>query len=96
MEDTRFHEAVSQGLAEPTPYFCQLRSEESAPRAAGPPSLGSASAAPPSPGSGTTVEPGAGEEEEQGGPEVPQDLQESLGEILHREQVQEQKEAIAR
>ncbi|KYO24080.1 coiled-coil domain-containing protein 108 isoform A [Alligator mississippiensis] len=96
LEDTRFHEAVSQGLAEPTPYFCQLRSEESAPRAAGPPSLGSASAAPPSPGSGTTVEPGAGEEEEQGGPEVPQDLQESLGEILHREQVQEQKEAIAR
>ncbi|XP_065416527.1 cilia- and flagella-associated protein 65 isoform X3 [Chrysemys picta bellii] len=104
LEDTQFHQAVSRSLAEPMPYFHQFWTAESAKHQGRKRSPGGSSRASPSPAPCAKDKPGEEEERQEecemslvtspmaAGEEPP----DSLRDILHQEQLREEKETITR
>lgn len=95
LEESQFQEAVIRSLAEPTPYFCQFWSEESAKQKHSP---GGTSTTPTSPEFSPKCR---AEDEDAGGvqersPTETSEAQESLSVIIRKEQFREQKETIIR
>lgn len=97
LEETQFQKAVVRSLAEPTPYFCQFWSEESAKRQEKRQSLGGTSTTTPSAELSTKGRKG---EEYLGGGDAysvgTSETEESVSVIIRKEQCREQKEAIIR
>ncbi|XP_067426153.1 cilia- and flagella-associated protein 65 [Emydura macquarii macquarii] len=106
LEDTQFHQAVSRSLAEPMPYFHQFWSEESAKLQGRKQRLGSSSRVFPSPGACAKDKPGEEEEEERkeecemrpvtSAKAAGREPLDSWCDVLHQEQLREQKEKITR
>ncbi|XP_060117268.1 cilia- and flagella-associated protein 65 isoform X2 [Heteronotia binoei] len=96
LEETQFHEAVVRNIAEPTPYFCQFWSEESAKLHDKKQSSGTS---PKTPSPEVIAKDKIGEEDTRRGevsPSGTSDAIESLSVIIRKEQFQEEREAILR
>nr|XP_020647832.1 cilia- and flagella-associated protein 65 isoform X1 [Pogona vitticeps] len=94
LEETQFQEAVIRSLAEPTPYFCQFWSPESAKQKHSPSGTSPAAFSPES-SPKCRVESEASEGEK-ASPAGSSDAQESVSVIIRKEHFREQKEAIMR
>ncbi|XP_015270852.1 PREDICTED: coiled-coil domain-containing protein 108 [Gekko japonicus] len=96
LEETQFHEAVMRSIAEPTPYFCQFWSEESAKLHDKKQSTGTS---PTTPSPEVSAKDKTGEEDTRRGevsPSGTSDAVESLSVIIRKEQFLEEREAILR
>nr|XP_056708024.1 cilia- and flagella-associated protein 65 [Euleptes europaea] len=92
LEETQFHEAVMRSIAEPTPYFCQFWSEESAKLQDKKQSSGTSPTTP-------SPEVRRGEEDtqrEEVSPSGTSDAVESLSVIIRKEHFREERETILR
>ncbi|KAH0621232.1 hypothetical protein JD844_022312 [Phrynosoma platyrhinos] len=93
LEETQFQEAVIRSLAEPTPYFCQLWSEESAKQKRSTGGTSTTTSSPEVvPKNRIENEDSRGEASPAGSP----DAHETLSVIIRKEQFREQKEYIIR